>query len=161
MISSSCQLLRDEKRSVFITDKDFFQFSKSYSPDSAMILLNYGIDEGALGYGHAGTVILKLRDTVKNLRLFTLPNIYSNVQWIDNKTVAASYDVIPDLREGVKPKGSNKTINGVKVIIEVNDGIGKNFHLKIEHREISPNGKKEFVAYRYTDNKTFTPIHIR
>jgi len=125
-----------------------------------MILINYGIDHGAFGYGHAGTAIVKPNDTLKDLRQFTLPNTFTDVKWIDNKTAIALYDITPDLRSGSISKISDKEINGIKIVVKANDYISDNFKRKIEHSELSPDGKNVLVAFRYTDGTTFSPIQI-
>ena len=99
----------DRKQEVFKTDEDFIEFWRQPSSDSSMLLLNYGIDLGAFGYGQAGTAILKLADTAKNLRLFTLPNTFDRLKWIDNKTISAQFDTIPFVRHG-KPSTFRDTI---------------------------------------------------
>ena len=54
-----------------MTDQDYVENYREYSPDSSMLLINYSLDLGAFGYGQAGTAILKLSDTTKNLRDFS------------------------------------------------------------------------------------------
>lgn len=44
-----------------MTDNDFVEFNRAFSPDSSMVLIHYGIDIGALGYAEVGIAILKLR----------------------------------------------------------------------------------------------------
>ena len=90
----------DRKQEVFKTDKDFVEFWRQQSPDSLMILLNYGIDQGAFGYGHAGTAVLKLSDTTHNLRQFTLSNSLDHFKWLDDKTISAKFDIMPSIRIG-------------------------------------------------------------
>lgn len=86
ILLSSCNLY-ERKEEVFITDNDFVENYREYSPDSSMVLINYSIDLGAFGYGYAGTAILKAVDTTKNLREYTLANDYTRVKWIDNKNM--------------------------------------------------------------------------
>ena len=144
-----------------MSDKDFAEFDRQYSPDSSMLLLNYGNDQGAFGYGHAGTAVLKLSDTTKNLWLFTLPNSFSRTQWIDNRTVSAKYDTIPFARSGEPANFKDTEINGVKVIVSSYDYVEPNAQLRVEHRETSPNGKYELVAYRYiNDGHNLNFIHV-
>lgn len=71
LICLSACLFQERKQEVFMTDSDYAEFERRFSPDSSMLLLNYGIDLGATGYGQEGTAILKTQDTSKNLRLFT------------------------------------------------------------------------------------------
>lgn len=144
-----------------MSDKDFTEFDRQNSPDNSMLLLNYGIDQGALGYGHAGTAVLKLSDTTKNLRLFTIPNSFNRVQWIDNVTVSAKYDTIPFIRSGEQPNFKDTEINGIKVIVSSYDYIEPNAEQRVEHRETSPNGKYDLVAYRYlNDRHNLNFIHV-
>ena len=88
----------ERKQDVLKTDKDFTEFWRLTSPDSSMILLNYGINHGAFGYGHAGTAVLKLADTTKNLRQYTIAYNLDRFKWLDSKTVSAKFDIIPFLR---------------------------------------------------------------
>ena len=126
-----------------------------------MLLLNYGIDLGALGYRHAGTAILKLNDTTKNLRLFTLPNTFDQIKWFDNKIVSAKFDTIPFVRIGKSSTYEDTIVNGVKVKVSSYDYIEPNTKQVIEHREKSPNGQFELVAYRYIKNEqNLNFIHI-
>jgi hypothetical protein len=126
-----------------------------------MLLLNYGIDQGAFGYGHAGTAILKLSDTTKNLRLFTLPNSFNRVQWIDNKTVSAKYDTIPFVRSGEPANFKDTEMNGINVIVSSYDYIEPTAQQRVEHRETSPNSQYELVAYRYiNDVHNLNFIHV-
>ncbi len=92
IILTSCNLY-DRKEEVLMTDKDYVENYREFSPDSSMILINYSLDLGAFGYGQAGTAILKLSDTTKNLRDFSLPNTLTRLKWIDNKNISAQYDI--------------------------------------------------------------------
>ena len=151
----------DRKHEVFKTDKDFAEFSRQLSPDSSKLLLNYGVDLGATGYGRAGTAILKLSDTTKNLRLFTLPNTFDRVKWIDNNTVSAKFDKIPLIRSGKSLSLNDTIITGVTVKVSSYDYIEPNSKQIIEHRETSPNGQYELVAYRYmNDIHNLNFIHV-
>lgn len=144
-----------------MSDKDFTEFDRQYSPDSSMLLLNYGIDQGAFGYGHAGTAVLKLSDTTKNLRLFSLPNSFNRVKWVDNKTVSAKYDTIPFVRSGEQTNSKDTEINGIKVIVSSYDYIEPTAQQIVEYRETSPNGQYELVAYRYMNDKhNLNFIHV-
>jgi hypothetical protein len=151
----------DRKQEVFMSDSDFAEFDRQYSPDSSMLLLNYGVDLGALGYGHAGIAVLKLSDTTKNLRLYTLPNSFDRYQWLDNKTVSAKYDTIPFVRNGKSSNFKDTEVNGVKVRVSAYDFIQPNSKRIIEHQEASPNGQYELVAYRYVnDSHNLNFIHV-
>lgn len=144
-----------------MSDRDFTEFARQYSPDNSMLLLNYGIDQGAFGYGHAGTAVMKLSDTTKNLRLFTIPNSFNRVQWVDNGTVSAKYDTIPFIRSGEQPNFKDTEINGIKIIVNSYDYIEPNAEQRVEYRETSPNGKYDLVAYRYlNDRHNLNFIHV-
>ena len=144
-----------------MSDNDFTEFDRQYSPDSSMLLLNYGIDQGALGYGHAGTAVLKLSDTTKNLRLFTLPNPFNRIKWVDNKTVSAKYDTIPFVRSAEQTNSKDTEINGIKVIVSSYDYIEPTAQQRVEYRETSPNGQYDLVAYRYmSDKHNLNFIHV-
>lgn len=126
-----------------------------------MILLNYGIDQGAYGYGHAGTVVLKLTDTAKNLRQFTLANNLDRFKWLDNKTVSAKFNIIPSIRSGEPSNLNDTVINGVAIKISSYDFIEPNAKRIIEHRQTSPNGQYELLAYRYiSDQHNLNFIHV-
>ena len=151
----------DRKPVVFKTVKDFVEFARVPSPDSSMLLLSYGIDQGAFGTGNAGTAVLKLSDTSKNLRLFTLSNSFDRLHWLDNKTISAKYDTIPFVRSGEPSNFKDLEVNGVKVRVSSYDYIEPNSKQIIEHQETSPNGKYELVAYRYmNDIHNLNFIHV-
>jgi len=157
---SSCSLY-DRKESVFISDPDFIENYRELSPDSSMILINYSIDQGAFGYGQVGTAVLKAADTAKDLRPFSLPNTFIYTKWIDNKTISAKVDIIPSIRAGKKIKITNTKISDVSVKVSPLDYTEPDYHLQIEHRETSPAGKHELVAYRYLkDDHNLNFIHI-
>ena len=81
-----------------MTDQDYVENNREFSPDSSMLLINYSLDLGAFGYGQSGTAILKLSDTTKNLRDFSLPNTLTRIKWLDNQTISAQFDILPSLR---------------------------------------------------------------
>jgi hypothetical protein len=144
-----------------MTDQDYLENYREFSPDSSMLLINYSLDLGAFGYGQSGTAILKLSDTTKNLRDFSLPNTLTRLKWLDNQTISAQLDILPSLRTGEKITLTDKEINGVKIKVSALDYINKDDHLEIEHRELSPNGQFELVAYRYLkDRSNLNFIHI-
>lgn len=160
VILSSCNLY-DRKEEVFMTDQDYVENYREFSPDSSMLLVNYSLDHGAFGYGQSGTAILKLSDTTKNLRDFSLPNTLTRLKWLDNETISAQFDILPSLRSGEKITLTDKEINGVKIKVSALDYIDKDDHLEIEHRELAPNGQFELVAYRYLkDSSNLNFIHI-
>lgn len=144
-----------------MTDQDYVENYREFSPDSSMLLINYSLDLGAFGYGQSGTAILKLSDTTKNLRDFSLPNTLTRLKWLDNQTISAQFDILPSLRTGEKITLTDKEINSVKIKVSALDYIDKDDHLEIEHRELAPNGQFELVAYRYLkDRSNLNFIHI-
>ena len=144
-----------------MTDEDFVENYREFSPDSSMLLINYSLDLGAFGYGQSGTAILKLSDTTKNLRDFSLPNTLTRLKWLDNQTISAQFDILPFLRSEEKINLTDKEMNGVKIKVSALDYIDKDDHLEIEHRELAPNGQFELVAYRYLkDRSNLNFIHI-
>jgi hypothetical protein len=144
-----------------MTDQDYVENYREFSPDSSMLLINYSLDLGAFGYGQSGTAILKLSDTTKNLRDFSLPNTLTRLKWLDNQTISAQFDILPSLRSGEKITLTDQEINGVKIKVSALDYIDKDDHLEIEHRELAPNGQFELVAYRYLkDRSNLNFIHI-
>ena len=151
----------DRKQEVLKTDKDFTEFWRQPSPDSSLLLISYGIDLGAFGYGQAGTAFLKLSDTTINFRQFTLPNTFDRIKWIDNKTVSAKFDTMPFIRNGKTSSYNDTIINGITVEISSYDFIEPNAKQIIEHRETSPNGQLELIAYRYiNDEHNLNFVHI-
>ncbi len=160
ILLSSCNLY-ERKEEVFITDNDFVENYREYSPDSSMVLINYSIDLGAFGYGYAGTAILKAVDTTKNLREYTLANDYTRVKWIDNKNISAQFDILPSIRAGLKVKTKNFEINNILIHVSALDYIDQGAQQIVEYREVSPNGLYELVVYRYLEDRdNFKFIHI-
>ena len=160
VILSSCNFF-DRKEDVLLTDEDYVENYREFSPDSSMLLINYSLDLGAFGYGQSGTAILKLSDTTKNLRDFSLPNTLTRLKWLDNQTISAQFDILPFLRSEEKINLTDKEMNGVKIKVSALDYIDKDDHLEIEHRELAPNGQFELVAYRYLkDRSNLNFIHI-
>lgn len=160
VLLSSCNLY-ERKEEVLITDNDFVENYREFSPDSSMVLINYSLDHGAFGYGYVGTAILKTVDTTKNLREYTLANEYTRVKWIDNKNISAQFDIIPSIRAGLKVKTKNLEINNILIHVSALDYIDQGAQQIVEYREVSPNGLYELVVYRYIkdrDNLNF--IHI-
>jgi len=148
-------------RRIYIGDTDFVEVSRQYSPDRAMLILDYTLDIGALGYSKGGTAVLKISDLTKDLTQFSLPDNLEHVKWIDNKTISARMDVIPYIRNDEKPPIRDIDVNGVKVKVAPYDHIENEFHMDTEHREASPDGKYELVAYRYCkDRSSLNFIHI-
>jgi hypothetical protein len=148
------------KYEVFKPDKNFHEYSRQYSPDSSMILLDYGINHGAFGIAPAGRAVLKLSDTLKNLRQFSIYDNFSFGKWIDNKHIQASFDIYPFLREGKSLDLKDTIINNIIIKFKPFDYIKPESRLVIEHKEISPNGQYELVAYRYPDKHNLNFIHI-
>lgn len=160
IVLSGC-LFDSRKEPVLSTDKDYYEFWRQYSPDSSMLLINYGIDLGATGYAQVGTAIMKSNDSIRNLRLVTLPNTFDKIAWIDNKTISAKFDTIPYIRRGEKSYYNDTLINGISVKISAYDHIEPNAKQVIEHCELSPSGQYELVAYRYmNDERNFNFLHI-
>ncbi|PIQ34974.1 MAG: hypothetical protein COW63_02780 [Bacteroidetes bacterium CG18_big_fil_WC_8_21_14_2_50_41_14] len=144
-----------------MTDQDYVENDRQVSPDSSKLLISYSIDLGAFGYGQAGTVVLKLSDTTKNLREFTIPNTLTRIKWIDSENVSAQFDILPSLRTGDQIELKDIEVNGIKVNVSALDYIDKDDRQVIEHREVSPNGQFELVAYRYLkDRSNVNFIHI-
>jgi len=162
ILLSSCKLYDNRKEAVLIGDTDYVENYREYSPDSTMLLINYSLDIGAFGYVQVGTAILKLEDTTKSIRQFTLPNTLTKVKWLDNKNISAQFDILPYLRSGEMIKLKDTAVNGVRIRISALDYIfGKDDKPEIEHKEISPNGQFELVTYRYANEVSgYNIIHI-
>lgn len=158
---TSCNLYDGRKEEVLLSDNDYYEFYREISPDKKMLLINYGIDLGAFGYGQCGTAILKESDSLKNLREFTIPNKYVQLKWINDKTISAKEDIIDKIRKGEKINFENFEFNKITIEVSKLDYIEKDYHLEIVKRETSPNGKYELVAYRYLkNNQNVNFIHI-
>lgn len=82
-----------------------------------MLILNYTLDIGALGYSKGRTAVLKISDLASDLTQFNLPDNLEQVKWINNNTISARMDVIPYIRNGEKPPIKDVEMNGVKVIV--------------------------------------------
>jgi hypothetical protein len=150
-----------KRQSAMITDDDFREFYRIYSPNKSKLLLNYGAHHEAFGYAIRGTAILKMSDTSGNLVKFTLPNTLGNFKWKGKDTVNASFDIINSLRNGTKVTAQDTVVNGVFVKVKTEDYIDDSDQLQLLHRETSPNGKQQLLVYRYgnrTDSTKF--IHI-
>ncbi len=161
LISSCLTLSDDRKKEILKTDKDFVEFYREYSPDKTHILINYGLDLGATGYGHAGTAILRLEDTLKDFRPFSISNSYVKVKWLDNQRISAMREIVPFLRSGETVDLMAQKINNIDIEVSGYDFIESNYHMDIEHRESSPNDKMELIAYRYLENRSnLNFIHI-
>jgi hypothetical protein len=159
LILTACVPTR--KHEIFMTDSDYAEFDRQYSPDSSKILLNYGVDLGAFGYGKAEKAVLNLADTTKNLREYTINQPLTRVKWTSNESISGSIDIIPFIRSGEKYELKNENIDGVEVIVTPYDFIEQDFKQMIEFREISPNQKYELVAYRYCKSRSaLNFIHV-
>jgi len=144
-----------------MTDSDFAEFDRQYSPDSTMILLNYGIDLGAFGYTKAKNAILSLSDTTKNLCDYSVKDDLIKLQWINNNSISAKIDILPYLRNGNQYELKNERINEIEIIVTPYDYLEKDFERVIEFNELSPNKKYELIVYRYSKSRTaLNFIHI-
>lgn len=158
IVLTSCNYVSSQ---VFITDRDFVENNRQYSPDKSMLILDYSLDIGAFGFAKGGKAVLKISDLSKNLKQFNLPDNLIKVKWVDNKTISARIDIIPSIRSGKNIEIKDTEVNGVKVKISPYDYIEDDYHLEIEHRETSPNGKFELIAYRYLkDRSNLNFIHV-
>jgi len=157
----SCNLYEGRKDEVLITDKDYYENYREYSPNKKMLLINYSIDLGAFGYGQCGTAILKTSDTAKNLKKYTVGNKYIRLKWIDNNTINSKIDVLDNIRNAENIVVKNIEFNKIKIIVDKLDYIENDYHLEVVKSETSPNGKYEMVAYRYLKNRqNINFIHI-
>src|SRR5262249_28910207 len=86
LILSACT---SAPRKIYISDNDFVEVSRQYSPNRAMLILNYTLDIGALGYSNGGTAVLRTSDLAKDLTQFSLPDNLDQAKWIDNETISA------------------------------------------------------------------------
>jgi hypothetical protein len=152
----------DWKRDVYMSDDDYVEFDRQFSPDGSMMILNYGIDIGAYGMSLDRSAILMMTDTTQNLTDFELPlRRYARINWIDNRTIDAKIDIIPSLKSGQQIVLKDIVVNGVNVKESPYDYMEPGSKMVIEHREISPNGKYELVAYRYfVDTRNINFIHV-
>ena len=159
LILTACVPTR--KKEIFITDSDYVEFDRQYSPDSSKLLLNYSIDLGAFGYGRTETAVLNLADTTKNLRDFTIATPLMEIKWINNNSISGRFDIMPSIRSGEKYELKNEIINEVELIPTPYDFIEPDFKRMIELRAPSPNQKYELVAYRYCESRrALNFIHV-
>lgn len=135
----SCSLY-DRKESVFMTDQDFVENYREFSPDRSMLLVNYSIDLGAFGYGQVGTAVLKTADTSRDLRTFSLPNTLIHTKWIDNKTISAKVDIIPSIRAGGSIKIRDRKINDIVVKVSPLDFIESDYQIQLNTGRSPPTG---------------------
>ena len=148
----TCELF-NTSNNIYMSDDNFVEFGRQYSPDSSKIILNYGRDHGALGYGKAGKAILSISDTLKELSNLTIKKDLIKVHWINNNLISAYIDLIPYIRSGKSLNVMDEAINGVKINIKPYDYIENDFKRIVECRLKSPNNKLELVAYRYSKSK--------
>ncbi len=143
----------------YVSDKDFIEISREYSPNKEKVILVYNYDTGAFGYSRAFTAILDANNLENNLLPNNLPDKYYNAKWLDNNTVETEINIISDLREGLSIDYKKVQIENVTVIPKLVDTT-EDGRLKIEDRIESPDGKLELIAYRYAFNNERALLQI-
>lgn len=158
IICASCH--SDKTDTAYTKDEDYKEYSRLYSPDKKMLLIDYASHKGPFDYKISGTAIINVKDTTSNLVPYTLPKALTNLKWVNNKSVTAMYDIIPSIRKGQKIIMNDTTINGVFVKVVVQDYIGNAAQQKVLYRETSPDKKQELVIYRYSNGNDSSFIHL-
>jgi hypothetical protein len=157
-ILASCSL--NCGREIHMRDSNFVEIWREFSPDSSKILLEYCIDIGATGYSAKATALLRISDTTHDLSQFTLPIVPVWVHWVANDTVSAFVDVFPSIRAAKSTDSPPLSFNGVSVKLIPYDYIDTTSQLRVESRQISPDGKFEMVAYRYATRYALRILHM-
>ena len=142
---------------VFITDKNYYEIKRQYSPDSTKLLLTFGADQGATGQGEVGTAILHLSDTSINIKPFTIPwHEYQACKWLGNDTVLVYMDYLKRMRLGAWARiyYDTSSFNGIQIKYEYKDIIDSSYSIDTLFNQVSPNNEYRAVAYRYINNVT-------
>jgi hypothetical protein len=152
----------DFQSEFFISDADYVEYDRELSPDSTKFLLSYAVNIGALGFAMTEYSLLKLSDTLKNIRDYKIQSNLKELEWVNNDTITGIKDMIPQIRKGnFNTDVIIQQINNVTILGIPFDHIEADYSMHIEYRQTSPNGKNELIAYRYCkDRKSLNFIHI-
>jgi hypothetical protein len=144
-----------------ITDKDFVEITRKYSPNKENLILEYHYDIGALGYSRRQIAILKESNLDKNLLEFNLPanKKYRKIKWINDNEIEAEVDIMNNHRQGRISSIEEFKVKDIRVKTKLFD-IPIEGKLAIEARKLSPNEELELVAYRYLTKGNLNFIHI-
>lgn len=143
----------------YLTDKDILVNKKIFSPDENYVILNYVYDIGALGYTTMFTAVVPVKDESENLSKFRLPIAYKKAKWLSNDSIAVEVDIRPYLAKMKEFKQEVLRIGDIRIIVQTK-GFNTSSPLFVEHRALSPDGRKELVAYRYRDSMASGHLHI-
>jgi hypothetical protein len=158
VIVTSCNT--DKNRGAYTKDEDYKEYSRTYSPNKSMVLLDYASHKGPFDYSIRGTAIINVKDTAGNLIPYTLNRNLTNARWSSDTSVTAQYDLLPAIRKGAKITVRDTIVNGVSVSVVPNDYIGEDAKLNVLHNELSPDRKYKMVVYRYDSQAKHGFIHL-
>jgi hypothetical protein len=129
----------------------FTEISRTYSPDSSKLLLNYNYVQGAWDGGRSSLVtVLNSSDIIRPeiIKYSFSTYDFDKIYWKDNDTVLVEDKYTEYISQGKSPL-RDTVLNGVTVKIIHKDPIDTSFTRKIFYRETSPNGKYDLVVYKY------------
>jgi hypothetical protein len=155
----------DFDNKVFITDKNYYEIKRQYSPDKTKLLLTYGADEGATGQGEVGTAVLNLSDTSKNILPFTIAwHEYDHHEWLNNDTAVFYLDYLSKMRQSKFIKNHFDTlINGIHIKYSYKDLVDNSYKADTLLNQLSPDNQNRLIVYRYTkdnSNNNFLNISV-
>ena len=164
---TACSIFDTRRNDIFITDKDYYEIKRQYSPVKTKLLLTYGLDQGATGQGEVGTAILNLTDTLKNIQPFTIAwHLYNNCQWLNDDTVIVYLDYLRKMRQnsGVRRYFDTASINGVQIKYDYKDLIDSTYKRDTLLSQLSPDKQNRLIVYRYNKrnnlNENFLNISV-
>jgi hypothetical protein len=154
---TGCNIFDNRSKSILITDKDYYEIKRQYSPDKTKLLLTYGLNQGATGQGEVGTAILHLSDTSKDIKPFTIAwHEYQECKWLSNDTAIVYLDYLKRMRLGTATRMyyDTSSINGVQIKYDLKDIIDSSYSVDTLFNQVSPNNEYRAVAYRYINSVT-------
>jgi hypothetical protein len=161
----SCNIFPTRSSKVFITDNDYYEIKRQYSPDKTKLLLTYGIDQGATGRGEVGTAMLNIGDSSKDIKPFTIAWYeYNDHEWLNNETAIFYLDYLKRMRQTKFQKQYFDTlINGIKIKYDYKDLVDKRYRADTLLNQLSPNNKYRLTVYHYlkdSSNNNFLNISV-
>lgn len=129
----------------------FTEISRTYSPDSSKLLLNYEYAQGAWDGGRSSLVtIVNSSDSIKpeSIKYSISTYDFDKIYWRGNDTVLVEDKYTEYISQGKSPL-KDTTVNGITIKVIHKDPIDSSFTRKIFYREPSPNGRYELVVYKH------------
>jgi hypothetical protein len=120
-----------------------------FDTDSSHSLILYSFDQGSFGECCNEFAILKRNQTIKNLRLYTIPTCFQNPHWISNDTIEVTVDWFSNLLKSNHDCLSQNIVNGIVFIKHNFNKIEKDFLKKILINKTSPDEKYKVTLYKY------------